>query len=363
LLESATDFWPGHWGRGFVVTTLFFEAALLFIAAQSGFLGGPRVLANMGMDQWVPTRFVTLSDRLVTHNGIVLMGGAAVALMLLTHGSVKFLVVLYSMNVFITFILSHLGLTRHWWRERHETRGWRSKLALSVFGLLMTVFILVSMAVIKFHDGGWITLAITGSLVVAMLAIRRHYRRVSQQLKRLDELLTVATVSDSAVGQKAVQAKEPFDPKAKTAVLLVNGFNGLGLHTLFTVIRLFGASFKNYVFIQIGIVDAGNFKGSAEVGRLQQHIADELRRYTRYMETRGYHTESFATIGIDVVDEVSKLAPQITKRYPRAVFFGGQLAFLEESALSRLFHNYIVFSTQRRLHHQGIPFVILPIRV
>ena len=64
-------------GNGFVFVTLVSEAVLLFIAAQAGFLDGPRVLANMALDRWLPTRFAMLSDRLVTQNGILLMGGAA----------------------------------------------------------------------------------------------------------------------------------------------------------------------------------------------------------------------------------------------------------------------------------------------
>ena len=104
----------------FILVTLASEAALLFVAAQTGFLDGPRVLSNMALDRWFPSRFATLSDRFVTHNGIVLMGGFALVLMLATRGSVDLLVVLYSINVFITFTLSQLGMVRHWWQERRS---------------------------------------------------------------------------------------------------------------------------------------------------------------------------------------------------------------------------------------------------
>ena len=71
--------WPPMLAQGFVIAALASSAALLFIAAQTGFLGGPRVLANMAVDRWMPTRFATLSDRLVTQNGVLLMGVAALA--------------------------------------------------------------------------------------------------------------------------------------------------------------------------------------------------------------------------------------------------------------------------------------------
>ncbi|MBI4810594.1 MAG: amino acid permease, partial [Ignavibacteriales bacterium] len=114
------------------------------IAAQAGFIDGPRVLSNMALDRWMPTRFATLSDRLVTQNGILIMGGGALILMIATHGSVRFLVVLYSINVFITFVLSQLGMVRHCWIERKQEKHWEKKLLINGIGLLLTSFILVS---------------------------------------------------------------------------------------------------------------------------------------------------------------------------------------------------------------------------
>jgi L-asparagine transporter-like permease len=94
--------WYKNFGYTFVFITLFSEAVILFVAAQTGFLDGPRVMANMAQDSWFPRRFTLLSDRLVSQNGILLMGIAAFFVIWLSGGSVAFLVVLYSINVFIT---------------------------------------------------------------------------------------------------------------------------------------------------------------------------------------------------------------------------------------------------------------------
>src|SRR2546426_6748258 len=85
-------------GYGFVILSLTAEAALLFVAAQAGFLDGPRVLANMALDSWMPHRFSQLSDRLVTKNGIHMMGIAAAASLIYTRGDITTLVVMYSIN-------------------------------------------------------------------------------------------------------------------------------------------------------------------------------------------------------------------------------------------------------------------------
>src|SRR5271169_184752 len=82
LFETMTKNW-GQSGTVLVLITLLSEAALLFIAAQTGFLDGPRVLANMALDRWFPTKFAMLSDRLVAQKGILLMGGAALITMVM----------------------------------------------------------------------------------------------------------------------------------------------------------------------------------------------------------------------------------------------------------------------------------------
>jgi hypothetical protein len=153
------------------------------------------------------------------------------------------------------------------------------------------------------------------------------------------------------------------DPKAKTAVLLVGGFNGMGLHTLFGVIRLFGGVFKNFIFLQVGVVDAGNFKGAQEVKHLEEQANQDLDRYTLFIRRQGFYAEGKLAIGVDVIDEVEKASDGILKRFPNAVFFGGQLIFPKDTFMLRLLHNNTVFSLQKRLYWKGIPLVILPIRV
>ena len=360
LFERMTASWPGGVGRWFITISMLSATALLFIAAQAGFLDGPRVLANMALDRWFPSRFATLSDRFVTQKGVLLMGGSALLVLLVTRGAVELLVVLYSINVFITFSLSQFGMVRHWWQHRATEADWKRRLLVNGFGFCLTTFILVSICVVKFAEGGWITLAVTGALVAVALAIRRHYTKVFQQLSRLDEIVAAAKLKLPADGDARQQK---CDPRGKTAVLFVNGFNGLGLHTLLQAMRLFESTFENFLFVQIGVVDAGNFKGRAEMDRLRRHIDKECSHYLSFIRQHGHCAEAMTTIGRDVVDEIATLAPQIAARFPNAVFFGGQLVFERETFASRWLHNYTVLALQRRFYLLGLPFVTLPIRV
>jgi amino acid transporter len=365
LFERATQGWKSSYAVALIFVALVSEATLLFVAAQTGFLGGPGVLANMSLDRWFPTKFSALSDRLVIQKGIMIMGGLSLVIMILSKGSVKFLVVLYSINVFITFVLSQLGMVRHWWGNRSTVKGWYRKLFINGTGLALSAAILVLMIVFKFFEGGWITLLITGTLVGLAILIKRHYHNVWLLLRRLDNLVTKPEFSDAGLllGAAAPVVEPKFDPNGRTAVLLVSGFNGMGLHTLFNVMRLFGGLFKNFIFVQVGVIDVGNFKGAQEVGHLETQAKVEVNRYVTLMKRNGFYSEGISEIGVDIVEEVMKITPKITERFPSAIFFGGQLVFEKDSFVHRLLHNHIVFALQRKLYNQGIPFVILPIRV
>ncbi len=362
LFGSIVADWHGGIGTLVVLITLVSEAALLLIAAQAGFIDGPRVLSNMSLDRWFPSRFTMLSDRFVSQNGVLIMGGAALGLMAFTRGSVRLLVVFYSINVFITFVLSQLGMVRHWWSVRNKEKEWLRKIVINGVGLILCSFILISITSLKFHEGGWITLAATGTLIAVCIYIKRHYNQTHITLKRLESLVVSAFSADFEPNVKP-GAIQTANLKDKTAVILVNGFNGLGLHTLFSVVRLFSGIFKNYIFVEIGVVDAGTFKGVAEVEKLKDHTQQDVHQYVELMKRNGFYSEGYTSIANDIVHEVAELAPQILKRFPNSIFFGGQLVFPKDSFFTRLLHNYTVFALQRKFYHQGITMVVLPIRV
>jgi len=362
LLDSMTLNWSPMTAKIFTLITLISEAAILFVAAQTGFLDGPRVLSNMALDRWFPSKFAMLSDRLVTQKGVLLMGLSAIAMMIFTQGQVGFLIVLYSINVFITFVLSQLGMSRHWISKRHQLPNWKRKLLVSGTGFIFCMFILISMVILKFNHGAWITVVITGSLIIGMLLIKRHYIKTAHSLRKLDKIMT--TIQEhKLIPDQVPSQKEICDPKDRTAVLLVNGYTGLGLHTLAEIHKSFPNVYSNFIFVQIGLIDAGVFKGEDEVEALKTKSTHEIQRYVDLMESYGYCAKGICKIGVDIVAEINTLAPEIRKTFPNALFFGGQLVFPEETLFTKWLHNTVVFTIQEKLYKQGIPFMILPVRV
>src|SRR6266850_152684 len=345
-------------GHGFVVITLTSEALLLFVAAQAGFIDGPRVMANMAHDSWLPHRFAALSSRLTMQNGVLLIGATSLYMLWYTGGSVDALVVMYSINVFVTFSLSQAGMIRFWWMKetRRKHPDWARRLPLHLIGFVLCFGILVVNVLEKFTEGAWLTVVVTGAVVSLCLLIKRHYVGVRARLGRLDQILT-------ALPQTPPKKELELQKKKPTAVLLVGGFSGLGIHALLTIMRLFPRYFVNVVFMSVGVIDSATFQGVEEVDRVREQTEEALRRYVELARGIGIPADYRFSIGTEAVSESEKLAAEVAKEYERSIFFAGKLIFERERWWDRLLHNETANQVQRRLQFAGLPMVILPVRV
>lgn len=351
----------GALAGGFLLATLVAEGALLLVGGQAGFLDGPRVLANMAIDSWVPHRFALLSDRLVTQNGILVMGGGAIGILLYTGGAIDVIVVMYSINVFLTFTLSQLGMCVHWWVVRSEDAAWKRHVAVNGLGLVLTATLLVATVAMKLREGGWVTVLITGSLVGLCLLVRRHYGSVRLLLKRTDDVLTTLRPPkprDSGTSPRI----EPPTRGTPTAVLLVSGFNGLGMHSFLNVQRYFPGYFRHFIFLSVGVVDSATFKGAKEIENLRRETERDLVRYVAFARGNGLAAEHRLAVGNDLLDELVDLCRKVKDEWDRPIFFMSKLVFPRENALSRLLHNETPFALQRRLQMDGMHSVIVPIQ-
>ena len=268
---------------------------------------------------------------------------------------------MYSIGVFLTFTLSQLGMCIHWIRERRGGRRWHSGLTINGIGLLLTVCILAITSILKFREGAWVTLAIIAAFVIVCIRIRGHYRKIRALLKRLDEDLM-----DVPAGEIPVEAElQPavMDKNAATAVMLVSGYSGLGLHSFLALHALFPGHFKNILFISVGVIDSGNFKGVDEINNLEKNTRENMEKYVRYARSLGFNADYRYSLGTLMVPEMRNLCAGVRTEFPRALFFAGRLIFREEKFYHRWLHNQSSATLQRRLQFDGIPLVILPIRV
>lgn len=354
LADTLFANWPGGSWISFV--TIFSEGALLLVAAQAGFVDGPRVMANMALDSWFPHRFAALSVRLTMRNGILLMGIAAIALLFYTNGSVSALVVMYSINVFITFSLSQLGMSKFFIQRRQEDPLWFRHLLVHLVGLLLCLTILVITTVEKFAEGGWMTLVITSVVIGLCYLIKAHYLRVKQGMKDLDETLLDVPVMPHG---------EPpaIDRNAPTAIQLVSGYSGFGVHTLFSIMTTFPKTYKNVIFVSVAMIDSGSFKGAEEIEALEASVKSGLVKYVAMARKLGFAADYRTVLATDVVESAVELCTRTAAEFPRATVFTGQITFRLEKFYHRLLHNETAFAIQRRLQWDGLTTVIMPIRV
>jgi K+ transporter len=347
----------GRWplGSALALITLASEGALLFVAAQTGFIDGPRVMANMAIDSWFPHRFAALSDRLSMQNGVLLMGIASMALLFYTKGSITMLVIMYSINVFLTFSLSETGMIKYFITHRKREKDWKKHIPVHITGLILCLTILCIAVYEKFLHGGWLTLVITFALVVVCYRINNHYETVKKGARELDEmLLDIPTSGSKNVG--------PLNPREMTAVVLVNDYNGFGVHTLLSVIRNFPKLYKNFIFISVAVVDSGSFKGAQEVDALKTSVEDALKKYVDIARRFGFPADYRMDVGTEVIETASLLCQEVAKEYPRSTVFASKLIFTRESIFHRFLHNETPFALQQRLQWLGITTVVLPIR-
>jgi amino acid transporter len=348
----------GESGAGAVLAavTIFSEGALLLVAAQTGFIDAPRVMANMAVDDWLPRRFGAFSERLTMRNGIVIIGGAALVLVFATGASVQALIVMYAINVFLTFALSQLGMLRRALTHRERGSRWVWNAIVHGVGLLLCAGILIVTVAEKFGEGGWVTLAVTAIFICLCLLTRLHYRRVHRETQKLDRLL-------KDLPKTKFRHSQPVNPAQMTALQLVGNYSGLGLHTLLNILQAFPGQYRNVIFLSVAVVDQGVFKGTAGIDDCLKARRAELEKYVDMARSLGFAADYRLTAGTDLVESAVAMCLECRKEFPRSTVFSGRLAFRTERFYHRLLHNDTAHAVQRRLQWSGITNVILPIRM
>ncbi len=153
---------------------------ILLLAANTSYADFPRLSFFMARDGFMPRQFSSQGDRLVYSNGILILAGLAIVLLIGFQGDTHSLLPLYAIGVFISFTVSQSGMVRRWLRLREE--GWWWRIWFNAVGATVTGLVMLTLAVTKFTEGAWIVVALVPMLVGALLMVRRHYQQVAAQL-------------------------------------------------------------------------------------------------------------------------------------------------------------------------------------
>ncbi|HEY0604601.1 MAG TPA: APC family permease, partial [Herpetosiphonaceae bacterium] len=172
----------GVFGDGSLLHTILqvATAGILFIAANTAFADFPRLTSLIARDRYLPRQFASLGDRLVFSNGILVLAGAAMALVMLFNASATNLIPLYAVGVFLSFTLSQAGMVRHWFRLKE--RGWQRSALVNGLGALTTFVVMWVIVIAKFAEGAWMVVVLIPILVLVFIGIHKHYVITSKQL-------------------------------------------------------------------------------------------------------------------------------------------------------------------------------------
>ena len=153
---------------------------ILVLAANTSYADFPRLSSILSRDRFMPRQFGSQGDRLVFSNGILILSGFAIALLVIFGGETHALLPLYAIGVFISFTLSQGGMVRRWLRLREQ--GWRWRMFVNGIGAMVTGVVLLTLTVTKFKEGAWIVVVVVPLLVTVFAIMHRHYEEVADEL-------------------------------------------------------------------------------------------------------------------------------------------------------------------------------------
>jgi amino acid transporter len=168
-------------------------ALILVLAANTAFNGFPVLASILARDGFLPRQLHTRGDRLAFSNGILLLAGFAIVLIVAFNASPTRLIQLYIVGVFVAFVNSQFGMIRHWnrhlpgERDPARRRQMQRSRVINTIGAIVTVAVLVIILVSKFTAGAWIAVVSMAVLFAMMLGIRKHNDKVKIELAPTDE--------------------------------------------------------------------------------------------------------------------------------------------------------------------------------
>jgi amino acid transporter len=200
---------------------------ILVLAANTSYADFPRLSSILARDHFVPRQFANQGDRLVFSNGILILSGFAIVLIVIFQGDTHALLPLYAIGVFISFTISQGGMVRRWLRLREK--GWRWRVWINGVGAAVTGVVLLTLAITKFVEGAWIVVVVIPFLVATFIVMHRHYEEVARELslEGLDEpprfqhtvLVLIGDVHRGVV--RAVQYARTLAPTATVRAVYV----------------------------------------------------------------------------------------------------------------------------------------------
>jgi amino acid transporter len=183
----------GTFGNIFFVIVQAATMLILFAGANTTYSAFPLLVNFVATDGYLPNWLTKRGHRLNFSNGILLLSGSAIILVLVTKASVEHLVAFYALGVFTAFTLSGLGMAKH----NYVNRGkwWKGKFVINALSGGISLVVVIIFAVVKFSEGAWVVIVITPILVLTFLRLRKQYSKEQNVLEVTSQSSRATSIS------------------------------------------------------------------------------------------------------------------------------------------------------------------------
>jgi hypothetical protein len=343
-----------------LIVTLLLEAGILLVGANTGFLGGPAVLSNMAVDEWVPSLFSNISNRLIRQNAVLFFGIGSVFIVALLDGHVDALVILYSTSVFLTFSITLFALTRFWWKTRKEHKNWLYRCSISLLGFIVCALILCITIIEKLSHGSWITILCISILVYLSLRVKRYYARIRRHINKYADSLKKHLINSEF---STIDYTPTFTETGHVGVVILSDHIGLDIHTTLSAVRMFPDELKNFVFLKVGTIDNSNLSQEDSLEELKSSIKEEKDLLTAWAIENNINIKFHSKISVDPLQYYNELIQQVLKEEKNCLFFGGRIIARKQSIISKILDFPLILNMQNSLNSMGKNLIIIPMTI
>jgi len=183
----------GAFGNVFFIIVQAATMLILFAGANTTYSAFPMVVNFVATDGYLPNWLTKRGHRLNFSNGILLLAGSAIILILVTRASVEHLVAFYALGVFTAFTLSGLGMAKY----NYANRGswWKGKFFINALSGGISLIVVIIFAIVKFNQGAWLIIVITPILVITFLRLRKQYSKEQTVLEVTSQSSRATSIS------------------------------------------------------------------------------------------------------------------------------------------------------------------------
>ncbi|MFL5303406.1 MAG: APC family permease [Anaeromyxobacteraceae bacterium] len=351
-------FGDGLASRLAVTIPLASEAALLVMAAQTGFVDGPRILGALATDRFLPRRLGRLNGRLAPAPGILVVSAMALSATAITGGRLEPLIAVFVISVFVTFTISQWAMLRHALRRRIHRVAWRGDAAVHAIGVILCGVILAG-SIANWKLGAAVALSLIAAIVALATTIRRRYGAIAAAVEVVREEAALPVVPPHERPPPS-STDEIIAREAPVAVLVLGDKTDLARVALAWVPNM-PAGLGGVILAGVSLLDAEAVQGEEHLTRAEHERRHQLEHVAADVRRSGLPVAIELRRGADVIEAAAALVRDLLRGRPAQSIVVGFRSAIQSSAIDPLLKDDLAIRLQARLQRDRIPMMVLSV--